>query len=80
MSNEDQKFFNDCRSMFLTDGWQHFQKEIDVAIQSLNLGAIDSSEEFWKAKGRFEALLQISGWENAVLAAEQQAEEPEEDA
>ena len=80
MSSEDQKFFEDCRSLFLTEGWKHFQIEIGVAIQSLNLGAIDSSNEFWKAKGRFEALLQIAGWENAVLAAEQQAEEPEEDA
>ena len=79
MSSEDQKFFEDCRSLFLTDGWKHFQKEIGVAIQSLNLGAIDSSNEFCKAKGRFEALLQIAGWENAVLAAEQQAEEPEEE-
>jgi hypothetical protein len=80
MSSEDQKFFEDCRSLFLTEGWKHFQKEIGVAIQSLNLGALDSSNEFWKAKGHFEALLQIAGWENAVLAAEQQAEEPEEDA
>lgn len=77
MSSEDQRFFDDCRTLFLTDGWKHFQNEINVAIQNLNLGAIDSSEEFWKAKGRFETLLQIAGWENAVLAAEQQAEDSE---
>lgn len=79
MSSEDKKFFEDCRSMFITDGWKHFQKEINVALQSMNLCGIDSSNEFWKAKGRWEALLQIAGWENAVLAAEQQAEEPEEE-
>ena len=37
MSSEDQKFFEDCRSLFLTDGWKHFQKEIGVAIQALTL-------------------------------------------
>lgn len=77
MSSEDQRFFDDCRSLFLTDGWKHFQNEINVALQSLNLGAINSSEEFWKAKGKFETLLQIAGWENAVLAAEQQSEDSE---
>ena len=80
MSSEDQRFFEDCRSLFLTDGWKHFQKEVQAGIQSLNFGSVDSSNEFWKAKGRWETLLQIAGWENAVLAAEQQAEEPEEDA
>jgi|TARA_S200002703_G_C3795130_1_gene245492 hypothetical protein len=77
MSSEDQRFFDDCRSLFLTDGWKHFQNEINVALQSLNLGAINSSEEFWKAKGKFETLLQVAGWENAVLAAEQQSEDSE---
>jgi hypothetical protein len=77
MNSEDQRFFDDCRSLFLTDGWKHFQNEINVALQSLNLGAINSSEEFWKAKGKFETLLQIAGWENAVLAAEQQSEDSE---
>ena len=77
MNSEDQRFFDDCRSLFLTDGWKHFQNEINVALQSLNLGAINSSEEFWKAKGKFEMLLQVAGWENAVLAAEQQSEDSE---
>jgi hypothetical protein len=78
MSSEDQKFFEDCRSMFITDGWKHFQKEVQLGIETLNLGSVNTSEEFWKAKGRWETLLQIAGWENAVLAAEQQAEEPED--
>ena len=77
MNSEDQRFFDDCRSLFLPDGWKHFQNEINVALQSLNLGAINSSEEFWKAKGKFETLLQVAGWENAVLAAEQQSEDSE---
>lgn len=71
----DQKFFEDCRTMFLTDGWKAFQQELAVALQSIQVGAIDSSDEFWKAKGRWEALSQVLGWENAVKAAEEQAEE-----
>ena len=78
--NDDQKFFEDCRTMFITDGWKHFQQEVQTRIQSLNLGALNTAEEFWKAKGRWEALLQIAGWENAVLAAEQQTNEAAQDA
>ena len=78
--NDDQKFFEDCRTMFITDGWKHFQQEVQTGIQSLNLGALNTAEEFWKAKGRWEALLQIAGWENAVLAAEQQTDEAAQDA
>lgn len=61
--------------MFLTDGWKAFQEELQVALQSINVGAIEGSNEFWKAKGRWETLSQILGWENAVKAAEEQAEE-----
>lgn len=71
----DQKFFEDCRSMFMMDGWKAFQDELMIAIQSIQVGAIESSDEFWKAKGRWEALSQIIGWESAVKAAEEQAEE-----
>jgi len=71
----DQKFFDDCRTMFLTDGWKAFQEELQIAIQSIHVGAIENSDEFWKAKGRWEALSQILGWESAVKMAEEQAEE-----
>ena len=71
----DQKFFEDCRTMFMSDGWKAFQDELEIALRSINVGAIADSNEFWKAKGRWETLSQVLGWENAVKAAEEQAEE-----
>lgn len=68
--NEDQRFFDDCRSMFLSDGWKAFQAEIEVAINAIDISSLDSSEQFWQAKGQLETLRTIAGWENAILAAE----------
>jgi len=72
---DDQKFFEACRTMFISDGWKAFQQEIAIAAQSISLAGIESADDFWKQKGRLEAFTQIAGWESAVLAAEEQAEE-----
>ena len=74
MNEQDQKFFDACRTMFMSDGWKAFQQEIATAAQSINVSSLESAEDFWKAKGRMEILLQIAGWENAVLMAEEQAD------
>ena len=54
----------------MTDGWADFQKEIDEAMAACTLDACRSTEEFWQMRGRLEALRQMSGYENAILAAE----------
>ena len=64
------KYFDDARTMFMTDGWSDFQKELDEAIAACTLDACRSTEEFWQMRGRLEALRQMSGYENAILAAE----------
>jgi len=74
MSPEDYRFFDDCRTMFMTDGWRIFQEELGLTIDSINIAQLDSTEAFWKAKGRLEALTQLANWEAAILAAEEEAE------
>ena len=64
------KYFEDARTMFLTEGWTAFQEELDEAIAACTLEACGSSEEFWQMRGRLAALRQMAGYENAVLAAE----------
>ena len=54
----------------MTDGWADFQKEIDEAMAACTLDACRSTEEFWQMRGRLEALRQMAGYENAILAAE----------
>ena len=64
-------YFEDARTLFLTDGWRTFQEEIEEAISVLTLEHCDSVEEFWQARGRLSALRQFAGYENGILAAEE---------
>jgi hypothetical protein len=64
-------YFEDARTMFLTEGWRTFQEEIEEAISVLTLEHCDSAEEFWQARGRLSALRQFGGYENSILAAEE---------
>ena len=50
-----------------------------MGLNSVHVASLESAEDFWKAKGRVEALSQIAGWEDAVLAAEAQQEADSED-
>ncbi len=64
------KYFDNARTMFLTEGWTEFQQELDEAIAVCTLDACTTTEEFWQMRGRLTALRQMAGYENAVLAAE----------
>jgi len=64
------KYFEDARTMFLTEGWKAFQEELDEAIAACTLESCGSTEEFWQMRGRLAALRQMAGYENAMLAAE----------
>ena len=68
-------YFEDARTLFLTDGWRTFQEEIEEAISVLTLEHCDSTEEFWQARGRLSALRQFAGYENGILAAEELEDE-----
>jgi hypothetical protein len=68
----DQQYFEECRTLFLTRGWELFLEEVKEAADSIRLENINSSEEFWRSKGRLEAFTQMYGWESFVKAAEEQ--------
>ena len=74
MTEEDEKFFEACRELFMTDGWQHFQQEIATGIATCRIEGCESAEDFWQAKGRLQILHQVAGWETAVKAAEESHE------
>ncbi len=71
----DKQYFEDARTTFTTDGWKTFQSELDEAIAGCTLESCASTEEFWQMKGRILTLRQISGYENLILAAEEQQDE-----
>ena len=75
MTEDDKKLFEDARDLFLTTGWANFKAELEVAINQIHVANCEDEKEFWKAKGRFEILSQLLGYENAVAAAEASNEE-----
>ena len=75
MTEDDKKFFEDARDLFLTTGWANFKAELEVAINQIHVANCEDEKAFWMAKGRFEILSQLLGYENAVAAAEASNEE-----
>jgi hypothetical protein len=71
----ESKFFDDARTMFLTDGWKEFVEGLDEAIAGCTLDACQTSEQFWEMRGRLTTLRQVAGYENSVLSAEQLQED-----
>ena len=70
----DDKYFENARAMFLTDGWKTFQQELDEAISVCTLDSCNTADEFWQMRGRLLTLRQLAGYENLILAAESQQE------
>ena len=68
------KYFENARGMFLTEGWKTFQDELDEAINACTLDSCNTTEEFWQMRGRLVTLRQLAGYENALLVAEAQQE------
>jgi len=75
MSEEDKKFFESCRELFMCEGWGVFLNEVQNVIDTIDIGSIPSSDEFWRCKGKLEILRLIVNWEASVKAAEAMAEE-----
>ena len=68
---EDQKFFDASRDMFLGDGWNFFMSEVELKLESTTLDHCNSTEDFWLAKGRLQALREIYIYEDQVKEAEE---------
>ena len=68
-------YFEDAREMFMMEGWKTFQEELSEAISLCTLDSASTTEELWQARGRLLTLRQLAGYENAVLAAEEQQED-----
>ena len=61
MTEEDKKFFEDARDLFLTTGWANFKAELEVAINQIHVANCEDEKAFWMAKGRFEILSKAKG-------------------
>lgn len=70
----DDRYFENARTMFLTEGWTTFKTELDEAITACTVDSCNTTEEFWQMRGRLLTLRQLAGYENLILAAEDQRE------
>jgi hypothetical protein len=68
----DDKFFEDARDMFITEGWKTFIKDVEANIINLRIENLEDEKAFWMAKGQLAVLHQIAGYENMVYHAEQE--------
>ena len=77
MTLEEQKFFDDARDMFTSNGWKNFIADVIRNIENLRVENLEDEKAFWMAKGQLAVLHQIAGYENLIYHSEQQAEEDE---
>lgn len=75
---DPENVFDAAREMFLTEGWKNFVDEIDGLIETLTLDAASTSDDFFHAKGKLEALRVVANYESAVIATEAQHESVED--
>lgn len=71
----DDKYFDDAREMFLTQGWKNFMEETLESINMTRIEALEDVESFWKAKGSLDIMHRILGYENYLKHSEDQAAE-----
>ena len=74
----DNKFFEDARDMFVTEGWKTFIKDVEANIINLRVENLEDEKAFWIAKGQLTVLHQIAGYENMVYHAEEEADVEED--
>jgi len=73
--NDNEKYFDDAREMFATQGWKTFMAEVQQAILSARVENIESADKFWITKGELAAYHRIAGYEEMLRQAEEQAQE-----
>jgi len=72
---DDQKFFDDARTMFMSDGWSNFVAELELWADGITFDSCTSSDQFWESKGALKALRRVLAYEDMVKQAEQEADD-----
>ena len=73
----NDKYFEDARTMFMSDGWSDFVNEVKELMNTCTLDACNTTEEFYLTKGKLAACRVILGYEDLVMASEAQDEDGE---
>ena len=68
---DDEKYFDDARTLFMQAGWSEYVAEVAAFEATVTLDACNTAEEFWLAKGRLEGLRLALSYEARVKMAEE---------
>ena len=79
MTKEEEKYYNDYFTLFLTDGWKQFVEEAKDARSGITLDNCKDWDTFLVMKTRREQLNQIIEFENLIKASYDRLNTPEED-
>lgn len=73
----DQRYFDDARTMFQTQGWTDFMGELEKAYhdRGMTYDTTENSNDVFRTQGFRQALAWISNYEMLVKQAEEQADE-----
>lgn len=75
MDQATEKYFNDYFSLFRTDGWQTFIKELQAnAVAINNLQQVKDADDMNFRKGQLDVLASILNMETSMEATREEAE------
>jgi len=71
-----EKFFEDYRSLFRSDGWKLFTEELQVTLQAVDsVVAAKDEQDLYFRKGQLAVINNILNLENQIEVAADQAEQ-----
>ena len=75
MDQATEKYFNDYFSLFRSDGWQTFIKELQANVVSINnLQQVKDADDMNFRKGQLDVLVSILNMETSMEATREEAE------
>lgn len=76
MTKDLEKFFEDYRSLFRSDGWKLFTEELLVTLQAVDsVVAAKDEQDLYFRKGQLAVINNILNLENQIEVAADQAEQ-----
>lgn len=76
MTTDLEKFFEDYRSLFRSDGWKLFTEELLVTLQAVDsVVAAKDEQDLYFRKGQLAVINNILNLENQIEVAADQAEQ-----
>jgi len=70
MTNQ-QKRFDDARSMFITQGWKDLIEVLQEYEDAITIDRVHNAEDLFYQKGRLEVIRLLLGYENQIVHEEE---------